>query len=224
MNPLAIAKLSSSNGETYLGSAFAVSKFLAITAYHCVGDRERGGVHHKNVKLRWLGGDLISRAEFVAGDKLLDYALLELRPPIPDQYGLQPLGISRHPPLKEAFRSMGFISALHDDVVMPTVHGSVSSYDTKICGGAPAIQLYCDHSAARLKLAGLSGAPAVVAEDLALGMIRWNPPSETEGEGQGGMVFATSMITIMEERPLFFRDVRVFHLQDIFGGRIWLPG
>src|ERR1700674_4987973 len=126
MNPLAVAKLWSSDGEAYLGSAFAVSKFLAITAYHCVSDPDTRKLYHEKVKLSWLGGDLISRAEFVAGDEPLDYALFELRPPIPDHYGLQTLGIARHPPLREVFRSMGFISALDDDVVMPTVHGSVS--------------------------------------------------------------------------------------------------
>jgi hypothetical protein len=206
----------------YLGTAFSVSKYLVVCAFHSIGDRKTCKVIHDNVKLRWLGGDLMSRAKYAAGDCPLDYALYELQPPLPTGYDLQPLGIAEHPPAGEGFRSAGFPQALQGSVVMPSVQGSVTGYDARLQGDVPAIQLYCEESATQLSLRGFSGAPVIVGDDLALGVIRWNPPLPENPEyGQGGLVYATSMSMILQKRPLFFRDVKVYTPSQWFGKTRW---
>jgi hypothetical protein len=222
MPQLAIAKLMSAEGAI-LGTAFAVSRYLAITAFHCIAKGEE--VIHRKVTLCWRGGPLHSVAEFAAGDFILDYALFEIRPPILDAYDLKPLNVFR-PSGSDAelrdleFRSEGFPADLDKKVNAPALFGRISSYSITIKKtGAPAVQLFCPDATNFHRLQGYSGAPAYVGSDHALGLIRWNPTLEpgdlgyseaSAGMAIGAMICATSIQLIADARPLFFRDANFF--------------
>ncbi len=227
MADLAIAKVLG-NGGLHRGTAFAVSRMLAITAFHCIGDRTTNTVVHRTPMLLWRDGSQSSQAEVVTGDGQLDYALLEIRPSIPEDYHLKPLNVPVTTDQLLEFKSMGYPSVLNGKVEFPTIEGKVRSYDTRIFDGIPAIQLYCQDAASGFSLRGFSGAPVVVGWDHALGVIRWNPESPgDENLALGGMVFATSVPKILEARPLFFRDVQRFRHEPKGGNYLgdwnWFP-
>jgi len=221
---LAIAKLLAPDGS-HLGTAFAVSEFLALTAFHCIGDRMTGVVNHRKTTLRWRTGPHRSNAEYVGGDTELDYALLEIRPKLKPEFDLKPLNIPNRTPTPFDFESMGFPTALRE-VEFPKVVGEVRSYDTLILNRVPAIQLYCKDAASGLSLRGMSGAPVIVGPDMALGLIRWNP-EDKDGLAMGGMVFATLVLSIFEQRPVFFRDAKRFRFDpspfNVLGHPNWPP-
>ena len=62
----------------FLGTAFAVSDELALTAFHCIGDRSSNRVSLDRVKLLFPDNELVD-AEYRGGDGRLDYAVLRLQ-------------------------------------------------------------------------------------------------------------------------------------------------
>lgn len=216
MPELAIAELLSNErfprDRSRLGTAFAVSKYLAITAYHCLKG-EDGGPMRRNVMLSWMGGPLISNAEFVSGDEILDYALLEIRPRIMDAYDLRPLHVSRRwLPDNFECKIEGFPKSLRTVAPFHRAFGNVYKHDSNFSAGTPAVQLRCQEVGDGFDISGMSGAPVIVGSDLALGLILASPsvPGDRNSVMPGGIVFACSIAVIAEQRPLFFRDVEYY--------------
>jgi hypothetical protein len=204
LSRLAITKISTTEGDSALGTAFAVSRSLAITAFHCVGNRETQE-RLSRVRLNWTGGTQKTHAKFVSGDCSLDYALLELEGAVSDEF--TPLRWSESVTAAGPFRAFGFPVSL-PDVDMTCITGTVASSECTIFEGTPAIQLYCNESAAGLRLRGMSGAPVLVGNpEEPVGLIRWNPPSEEDSNrGIAGMVYATPLLVIRQRHPVFFPE------------------
>jgi tetratricopeptide (TPR) repeat protein len=85
-----------------------------------------------------------------------------------------------------------------------TITGNVSEPDTAL-DGAPVLQLYADQSAAGLSLHGMSGAPILVGTseaEAAIGLVRWNPPRESDRSlAVGGILYACPIKAVIERRP-----------------------
>jgi hypothetical protein len=199
---LGIARVTDLNHEKLLGTAFAISRHLAITAFHCVGDTETKEVTNPSVSLSWaVGKD--TKANFLVGDGNMDYALLELTEPLPDEF--EPLAVGDCAGAKGAYRSLGYPVSL-SDFDLASITGTIAGSETTIFEGIPAIQLYSNESAAGLALGGMSGAPVLAGNpETAIGVIRWNPPSSEEPtKGVAGIVYATSISLIRKRHPAIF--------------------
>ncbi len=153
---MAIGKLLNEYGGDFLGTAFAVSPTLALTAFHCIGDGDTGKVWGKRVLLEFLTGDQIVGI-YEVGDHLEDYAILALQSPLPDSLMPVPLLDQAYP--NEPFRASGYPGSVHqsddlDKQDITYIGGLVRAEDTSIFGGASTIQLFSDESAAGLSLLG----------------------------------------------------------------------
>jgi hypothetical protein len=205
----AIAKVLSPGGG-FRGTAFAVSRDLVLTAFHCIGDRASGKISLPTVSLHFLDGPALT-ASFHDGNGPLDFALLKLEFPLPEN--LEPIPIATEAKPHESFRCIGYPAAVQgpDSV---TITGEVSNPAGSLFG-APAIELYSKQAAARLELPGMSGGPVLVGNDpeVAVGIIRWNPqPPDGTAQAQGGVVFACPIKNVLEEFPeLEVHAVRRMH-------------
>jgi hypothetical protein len=200
---MAIAALVDETGASpsVIGTAFAYSRQNALTAFHCVGDREQGTLSSRDVVIR-IGSSRIP-GSVIEWDHLTDYALLELKEPIPSEYQPIPLTTAVHPNV--SFTSKGWPSSrpFPDDSL--AVSGFVTDPYATLFSGHPALQLFCQESAAGLALQGLSGAPVLVESHdgpAAAGIIRWNPPKKDgSGSALGGIVYACPMSGLIPNSP-----------------------
>lgn len=184
-----------------VGTAFAYARQSALTAFHCVGDRDRGTLSTREVTLR-IGARRI-RGIVIEWDHEFDYAILELAEPIPDGYQPIPLTTAVQPNV--SFTSKGWPQSRPFRSDSVAVGGFVTDPFATIFGGRPALQLFCQESAAGLALKGLSGAPVLVESrdgPAAAGIIRWNPPaSDGSGTARGGIVYACPMSALIPNSP-----------------------
>ena len=195
---LAIGQLWDQSKSKSLGTAFAISKDKALTAFHCVGDNETGDINHPEVILRFLH-DLEIIAEFSDGSTKLDYAILKLERPLPTAYDPIPL-LTEAKPLDD-FRCLGYPahSAVSKMDITPII-GKVTDIEGSIHGGAPAVALESSTAANDLPLHGMSGAPVLVGTpEAAIGLIRWNP-QRPRGQylSLSGIVYACPTRSIVE--------------------------
>jgi len=201
----AIAKLFDGvpeKGGVFRGTAFAVSREVGLTAFHCVGNRESGEVLVKRVVLLFRGDmrDIKIEAEVEKGDHRADFALLRFLGSLPDV--LQPIPLTRGVAPHAPFRCAGYPPVLGPDIIYS--HGEVVAPETTIFGGADALQLYSNESAAKLSLHGMSGSPVLVGElsEAAVGLIRWNPESEDNPDvAVGGTVYACPIRSVLKLYP-----------------------
>lgn len=198
---LAIGRLWDQSERESLGTAFAISKDKALTAFHCVGDHETGNIKHSKVILRFLP-DWEVTADFFIGSSRLDYAILNLQSPLPATYDPIPL-LTNTKPLDE-FRSLGYPA--HNavkDLDITTIIGKVSDPKGSIFKGVPAVALESSTASNGLSLHGMSGAPVLVGTpEAAIGLIRWNPQRPGgQHESLSGIVYACPTYSIVEECP-----------------------
>ncbi len=187
--------------DKLLGTAFAVSRDLAVTAFHCVGDRRRGILHSTLVQLLFAGGQRID-VDVRPGSAEADFVLLALRQPLPDD--LDPLALSANVMVDTPWTATGFPVAVRG-TEHTTVGGKVRDPHGRLRGGIPALELFCDEAAAGrpLPLGGLSGAPVVaVPSGEVLGLVRWNPTApEAPDLALGGQVFACPAGMLVDQVP-----------------------
>ena len=189
--------ISGARGD-FLGTAFAVSGEVGLTAFHCIGDRKSGEVLvHRMVLL--FQEDITIEAEPAGGDPRADFALLHFLRPLPDV--LQPIPVTLDVLPYASFRCAGYPPVSGPDVIY--IHGTVVAPDTRIFGGVDALQLYSHESAAELSLHGMSGSPVLVGiPEAAVGLIRWSPESDRDpGIAAGGMVYACPIRSVLNFRP-----------------------
>ncbi|RLP93474.1 trypsin-like peptidase domain-containing protein [Micromonospora sp. CV4] len=183
--------------EALVGSAFAVSATAALTAFHCVGDRESKTVRHSRVSI-WFHDRFIP-AEVVEPIPELDVAVLELEKDLPDD--LAPLKIVNDARVQAPFTSIGWPLERPFSPHYFAVSGHIVDVNGRIFEGAPALQLHCVQSAT-LSLHGYSGAPVLIngIDRAAVGLIRWNPERlEAPDFAIGGTIYATPISAVLSQ-------------------------
>jgi TPR repeat protein len=198
---LAIGRLTA--GQEAGATAFAVTARSGLTAFHCVGDRESGSLTRPVVDIAFRSGHVTAKVD--AWDADLDIALLAFDDPLPP--GEQAV------PLSDEFgRSTYYVRGYPAEAggVEAAISGQIVDPDARLFQGLqPAIQLQSDQAGAAhpLALGGFSGAPVMVDDPpRAIGVIRWNPPAETDDRfAQGAIVYATpvsALLTVWTESRL----------------------
>jgi hypothetical protein len=190
--PEAIAEILElqANGKwIFCGTAFAVSRRLTLTAFHVIGDRIQSKVRNGPFQLRFAGG-YTGGAKYDDGDGRLDFALLSLDSPLPEEFQL--VSLTSEAQEADGFVSRGFPPLQGLDIL--TIGGTIRNLEATIFGGVPAIQLFSHEAGAEMPLGGMSGAPVLVgsgAKQAAIGLIRWNPTRPNDPTlSTGGTLFA----------------------------------
>lgn len=200
----AIGRLTTADGTLLLGTAFAISSNLALTAFHCVGDRHADVVVHPEIILHFRSCTVTARVE--RGGAAADAALLMLGEALPPSERPVSLGSDCWP--HERWYSIGFPAA-----ATPTDRGwtggfALTGWVSEPDSGylpVPTVQLHCDQSAASqpLELEGLSGAPVLIGRPpRAVGLIRWNlDAGPSVRVAKGAAVFAAPVSAISTLYP-----------------------
>ncbi|MEV6706867.1 TIR domain-containing protein [Micromonospora wenchangensis] len=185
-----------------IGTAFAVTARIALTAFHCVGDKDTGRVAHEKLQI-WFY-DRFVKAKVADSAHALDIAILELEEDLHD--GIDPVSLVTRAETQADFISIGWPSSRAFRAHFFTISGSVVNPNSIIFEGVPAIQLHCVQSST-LPLQGYSGAPLLVPTSngthAAAGVIRWNPPLTDNPElAAGGTLYASPISELLREKPL----------------------
>src|ERR1700677_14781 len=194
---LEIGSLSDSVTEKRLGTVFAVSGRLALTAFHCVGDVGSGEILFRRLHCKWPRG--ISSAVVEDTDQEHDIALLRLEAELPPD--LDPVRLAAEVTEHTQFAAPGNPIEI-GGVSQFAVSGEITWLEVAL-SGASVIQLASRESAAELSLHDMSGAPVLVGKPpTAVGVIRWNPPRADRPElAAGAAVFATPSTVILRHWP-----------------------
>jgi SAM-dependent methyltransferase len=186
--------------KKFLGTAFAVTHRLALTAFHCVGDPD--GIRAARVRCVWLAGSLtnVSDASVVDYDETNDVALLRLDRALPR--GLDPIPLTADIGSRIRFTAPGALDEL-PELPLVAMSGEIVWPEGRLPRGADAIQLTCTQSAAGLPLHGLSGAPVLTGKpQQAIGLVRWNPPrADNPALASGSIVYAAPASLMMQRWP-----------------------
>lgn len=195
---LAVGRLSDAISGRVLGTVFAVTSRLALTALHCVGDRETGVIQFRRVLCKWDGG--LNHAEVQDADPPNDVALLRLAQVLPD--GLEPIRLAPDVSAHTPFVSPGAATAVRG-VFTYAASGEVVWPAARLDSGVIAVQLACRDAAAGLSLHGLSGAPVLVGKTMkSVGVVRWNSPRDDRPDlASGASVFAAPSDAILRKWP-----------------------
>ena len=194
---LAVGPLVNSATGEELGTVFAVTGRLALTAFHCIGDPLSGEIQISRVRCEW--GRYTSYAVVEDSNRDDDVALLRLDAELPQE--LDPVRLAADVAEDAQFIAPGNPASVTG--VSPfAISGKITWLGAEL-GGNPVIQLASRESAAELPLRGMSGAPVLVRQPLrAVGIIRWNPPRKDRPElGAGGAVFATPSTAVLRRWP-----------------------
>ncbi|MFI7336129.1 TIR domain-containing protein [Micromonospora aurantiaca (nom. illeg.)] len=179
-----------------VGSAFAISAKVVLTAFHCIGDRDSKSVKCERVNI-WFRNRFLP-ATVIDHIPDLDVAILELEKDLPED--LAPIKLIRDVPPRASFASPGWPRDRPFGDHHVTISGEIVDPKSQIFESAPALQLYC-WQAATLSLHGYSGAPVLTgdADPVAVGLIRWNPPQDEAPDlAVGGTLYATPVSEILQ--------------------------
>ena len=195
---LAVGRLSAAGSKRQLGSVFAVTRHLALTAFHCVHDDDFEPGMITRVRCAWQHGT--SDAIVEAWDENDDVALLRLSRTLPDS--LDPVPLTSDVASHDPFVAPGAPAAM-PELHLAAVSGMVMWPDAPMPNGASGISLVCWQVMAGLSLHGLSGAPVLKGNmEKAVGVIRWNPPQvENQELARGAEVYAAPAGRILERWP-----------------------
>ena len=199
---LAVGRLVDSGSERRLGTVFAVTRRLALTASHCVSDRN--GILTGRLRCIWPEGS--NDASVMDRDESNDVALLRLDKALSRE--LDPVPLSTDVTGHERFAAPG---APDEPVELPLVamSGEIIWPEGLLPGRARGIQLVCTESAAGLSLHGFSGAPVLTGKpQKAVGLIRWNPPrADNPDLAEGAIVYAAPVARILQCWPIISEGV-----------------
>jgi hypothetical protein len=189
---LAIGRLTTMDRE-HLGTVFAIPGRLALTAFHCVGDKFSGNVRYRRVRCEWPGA--ATCASVYDSDVGSDVALLRLDGGLPP--GLEPVFLSADVAEHSRFEARGYPAQM--PAVSPfTVSGEVTSLSGTL-KGRPVLQLRCRESAGGLSLRGMSGSAVLSGQpQRAVGILCWNQPRDDHEElAAGETAFATPSAEVL---------------------------
>ena len=193
----AIGRLVDAGRGEQLGTVFAVSGRLALTAFHCVGDRGSGVLRTTRVICQWAEG--VSSASVDDADPVADVALLRLDRELPST--LDPIPLAGETPADARFKAPGYPAEIPG--VSPfTISGDIVSSEVAL-DGVRALQLRCGESAADLPLGGMSGAPILAGQPpRAVGVLRWNQPRRERPDlAVGGTAFGSPSSAVLGRWP-----------------------
>jgi hypothetical protein len=195
---LAIGRLVGVSTGVDLGTAFAVTDRLALTAFHCVGDRHTAQVTTRRVRCIWEEGETLAVVH--DGEPEHDVALLRLERRLPPD--LESVRLTRSVAKQTPFTAPGNVAAV-PEVRRFTATGDIAWPDARLEDGSPVLQLTCEQSMARLPLHGLSGAPVLVGDArTAAGVVRRNPQDRDHPHlAAGATVFATPASAVLDRWP-----------------------
>ena len=201
LNRFALKPLALGSGRL-LGSVFAVTRRLALTALHCVSDRNATST--EELQCIWSSGS--NDASVIGRDEPNDVALLRLERSLSRE--LDPVPLSTDVTSHERFAAPGALGELLE-LPLVAMSGEIIWPEGLLTGGVPGIQLVCTESVAGLSLHGLSGAPVLTGKpQKAVGMIRWNPPRADDPDlATGAIVYATPVARILQCWPKIYEDV-----------------
>jgi SAM-dependent methyltransferase len=211
---IAVGRLLNRASGAVLGSVFAVTDRLALTAFHCVSDQHLRIIKIRQVRCQWEHG--YTDAAVADFDQLNDVALLRLVDRLPD--GLKPIGLVSEAPEHTSYVAPGAPEDVANAVFSFAASGAITWRRTRRRGGATVIQLSSRESAAGLSLHGLSGAPVLVGDPRrAVGVVRWNPESpDRPGIAAGGTIYAAPAAEVLRKWPQVGQIDRV-SLQTLLG-------
>jgi Trypsin-like peptidase domain/N-6 DNA Methylase len=194
----AIGRLQSGKNLT-LGTVFAIPGRMALTAFHCVGDRVSGKLRTRRVRCAWPVSGAVSNATVIETDVANDVALLRLESDLPP--GLDPVYLARDAVEHSPFDAHGYPAAM-PSVTPFTVSGQITSVQPKL-QGMPALQLSCPESAGGFSLRGMSGSPILSGQpQRVVGILRWNQPREDRQElSAGPTAYATPTAVVLDRWP-----------------------
>ncbi len=196
------------------GTAFIIAEDLALTAFHCVGDRSKQGLVHREVTLRFRLGartvEISAEASESDSDARLDVAMLRLKDALPPE--IEAVAISSEADRGEPWWAIGYPAAVSDgfsgvSLDQASVHGELTDVAASLDDGTPVLAMFCEEGAAGLSLHGLSGAPVLVggsgsSATRAVGLVRYNPPDARDPElAAGGVVVAAPIEAIVRAWP-----------------------
>jgi hypothetical protein len=194
---LAVGRLVDAGTGEPLGTVFAVGGRMALTAFHCVGDRGSGKLRCTRVLCEWAAGT--SRASVHDADPAIDVALLRLDSELP--YALDYIHLAGDTPVRARFEARGFPAEVPG--VSPfTISGDIVSTGVEL-DGVRVVQLLSRESAAELPLGGMSGGPILAGQPLrAVGVLRWNQPRRDRPDlAAGGTAFAVPSAVVLNRWP-----------------------
>lgn len=195
---IAVGRLSDAVSGKELGTVFAATDRLALTAFHCVGDRRTGEITFRRVRCKW--DQRVSDAVVRDGDQLNDVALVRFDEALPRE--LEPIPLVRDVAVHTPFVAPGTPAGVRG--VSPfAASGKIAWIGGHRDDGAPVIQLDCRQSAAGLSLQGFSGAPVLVGQPWkAAGVLRWNLPRDDRPDlATGGAPFAAPSAEVLRRWP-----------------------
>ena len=187
-----------------LGTGFAVASTWALTAFHCVGDRQAVPpvLRHRDVRL--VAGSQVLVATVEEYDPWLDVALLELAKPLPP--GIQPIPLGCDVIVGSRFEAFGYPGAAEDaELEGWAVGGSVTSVLMRFRDAAPVIAVYVEGLDHRLPMQGISGGPVLVGQETqrSVGVLRYTVlADEQTGVALGDTLFATPAAAIAARFPV----------------------
>lgn len=190
------AKLYHSGDESYRGTAWLCSGQYALTAAHCVGDRERQVLDAGPFRLMFMNGEEVA-AELMEDncDFNLDVAMLRItHGTLPDNVeiicGRLP-AYTPWPPRSETWSAYGYPVGNESGMELS---GFITSPNGNV-EGQPAYQLLCDQGGYG-ELEGTSGA-AVRHGKIVVGLIRWAPTAFKQS-----VIYASPLHIIAEKLPV----------------------
>lgn len=174
-----------------IGTAFAISERMAITAFHCVGDRTTGEIPAGRVEIDFFGQRVSACVSF--HDLAHDLAVLSLDNSLPAS--VRPVRLARQVVRHSKFVAIGWPDCRPFRNDPYEVTGAIVDDAATVHNGVVAIQLFCDQGAAGQPLTGFSGAPILIETkrgEAAIGVVRCSPDSNGTGQADGGTVYAAS--------------------------------
>jgi hypothetical protein len=195
----AIGRVFVADRET--GSAFAVSSYLVLTAFHCVRGSMPDEPTNERIDFVLAGIDPL-RAAVAEWCAMSDVAMLRLDDPIPAGWEPFVLSCPDESFRGESFQSPGFPVDRPFTGSPLTADGRLLDPVATMDEGIEALELFCKQVAAGRDPRGFSGAPVLMRLRwnagegdrtgwAAVGVVRWAQPfPEGEGVGYGGALFA----------------------------------
>lgn len=188
--------------DRQLGTAFLIDKRIAITAFHCIGDRSSGEISHARLELQFENGTTEGQVE--TGNPTLDYALIRLD----EEPSTAPMATARVPPATTPFWAKGWPEGRPFTAHPMAISGTIVDPSARIFENVPAVQLFAHESAHGLDVHGMSGAPVMTndpsGDSAATALIRWapDPPSTGDMSGSASIYACPLDIALMGESML----------------------
>lgn len=217
--PNSIGKLCVKGIPVHVGSAFAVSRWHALTTFHCLEAAFGGNAHptQEEVEQRGISWKPPGREGFaikaIKADRVRDIALLTFAKPLPME--IQPLVPSTDLKAGTDFRCAGFPIS-NPNISITTILGRVSWLEAELWG-SKVFQISSMEAGDGLRLQGMSGSPILarspndMSAEKVIGILRWSEVSQDfHNKSEGGIAFAVAISEVFDFAPEL-RQLEISH-------------